>query len=51
MRGIYRTAFVLAGAGMIWYGVKLLIAALSAAALLAGAALVFVGMRVIARIR
>ena len=47
MRKKYKTFFILAGAVMIWLGVKLLLAALSAAALVVGAALIFVGMRVI----
>lgn len=49
MQKRYRTLFILAGAVMIWLGVKLLLAALSAAAAAVGAVMIFAGMRVITR--
>ena len=49
MQKKYRTLFILAGAVMIWLGVKLLLAALSAAAVVIGAVMIFAGMRVITR--
>ena len=49
MQKRYKALFILAGAVMIWYGVKLLLAALSAAILAAGMLLIFTGMIVIAR--
>ena len=45
----YRSFFIVAGAVVIWLGVKLLLAAFSAAAAIAGAAAVFAGMRMITR--
>ena len=44
MQSIAKAAFILAGAVMIWLGVKLLLAALTAAALAVGTLLIFSGM-------
>ena len=44
MQSLAKAAFILIGAVMIWLGVKLLLAALTAAALAVGAVLIFAGM-------